>query len=116
MIQAILAYILIFVTIFLCSVSISFTALKSKIDTPKNSKFRMLQQKRIVNALLKNYNQIAFSQDSLRRELIYKKLELQNQLLTTDSLLDEMNLNEEKLNKSNSLIIKNTKILSNALK
>lgn len=115
MIQAILAYILIFVTIFLSSVSISFTMLKSGIEEPRGSKYRILQQKRVVKSLLKKYNLVSSTQDSLKRELIYKKIDLQNKLITIDSLLNEMEYNKERLTQNNNLINKNSKILSKAL-
>lgn len=115
MIQAILAYILIFVTIFLSSVSISFTMLKSGIEEPRGSKYRILQQKRVVKSLLKKYNLASSTQDSLKRELIYKKIDLQNKLITIDSLLNEMEYNKERLTQNNNLINKNSKILSKAL-
>lgn len=116
MIQAILAYILIFVTIFLSSISISFTILKSGVDSPKDSKFRILQQKRIVNGLLKNYNIISSTQDSFRRELLFKKSYLKDQLIITDSLLKNIELNQKRLELSNQKLNKNIKILSKALK
>lgn len=116
MFQAILAYIFIFLTIFLCSVSISFTALKSNIEGPQNSKFRILQQKRIINGLLRKYNRFSSSQDSIRRELIFNKIEHQNQIITIDSLLNEMEMNQIRLDKGEQLINKNNNILSKALK
>jgi len=116
MVQAILAYILIFVTIFSCSVSVSFTVLKSGVKPPESSKFRILQQKRIVNGLLKNYTNITSTQNSLKRELLYKKNDLKNQLVITDSLLNEIELNQSRLEASNKLLNKNNKILSDVLK
>ena len=116
MIQAILAYILIFLTIFLSSVSISFTILKSSIEEPIASKYRVLQQKKHIKSLLKNFNYISTTQDSINRELIYKKIDLQNELFILDSLISEMELNKERLIKNKNVINKNTKILSKALK
>ena len=116
MILAILAYILIFITIFLSSVSISFTVLKANIEGPQNSKFRILQQKRIINGLLRKYNRFSTSQDSIQRELIYKKIDHQNQIITIDSLLSEMEMNQERLDRGEQLINKNNNILSKALK
>ena len=52
MVKVIFSYILIFITIFLSSVSVTFTYLKANVEDPKTSKFRLLQHKRIVNGLL----------------------------------------------------------------
>ncbi|MAJ43929.1 MAG: hypothetical protein CMF96_04175 [Candidatus Marinimicrobia bacterium] len=116
MIQAILGYLLIFITIFLTSISISFTVLKSGIENPRGSKFRVLQQKKLVKSLLKNYNIISITQDSLQREIIFKKIQLESEIITLDSLLNEMDLNKNRLMKNENLLNKNLKILAKALK
>ena len=57
-------------------------------------------------------NQFSTSQNSIRRELIYKKVDHQNQIITIDSLLSVMEMNQERLDKSNQIIDKSNKIIS----
>ena len=116
MLQAILGYIIIFLTIFLSSISISFTILKSNIKEPNDSKYRLLQNKKSINGLLRNFNKTSKVQDSLRRELVFEKVDLEYRIALIDSLLYEMKLNKNRLKLSQDLINKNTKILSKALK
>ena len=116
MLQAILGYIIIFSTIFLSSISISFTILKSNIKEPNDSKYRLLQNKKSINGLLRNFNKTSKIQDSLRRELVFEKVDLEYRIALIDSLLYEMKLNKNRLQLSQDLINKNTKILSKELK
>ena len=116
MLQAILGYIIIFLTIFLSSISISFTILKSNIKEPNDSKYRLLQNKKSINGLLRNFNKTSKVQDSLRRELVFEKVDLEYRIALIDSLLYEMKLNKNRLKLSQDLINKNTKILSKELK
>ena len=116
MLQAVLSYILIFITLFLGSIGISFTILSSYINSPETTKYRLLQQKKIVNGFLRNYNKISSTQDSLKRELIYKRINLQQEIILTDSLLEKIELNRNRLNNSEKLILKNSKKLSKTLK
>ena len=116
MLQAILGYIIIFSTIFLSSISISFTILKSNIKEPNDSKYRLLQNKKSINGLLRNFNKTSKIQDSLRRELVFEKVDLEYRITLIDSLLYEMKLNKNRLQLSQDLINKNTKILSKELK
>ena len=116
MLQAILGYIIIFSTIFLSSISISFTILKSNIKEPNDSKYRLLQNKKSINGLLRNFNKTSKVQDSLRRELVFEKVDLEYRITLSDSLLYEMKLNKNRLQLSQDLINKNTKILSKELK
>ena len=116
MLQAILGYIIIFSTIFLSSISISFTILKSNIKEPNDSKYRLLQNKKSINGLLRNFNKTSKVQDSLRRELVFEKVDLEYRIALIDSLLYEMKLNKNRLQLSQDLINKNTKILSKKLK
>ena len=116
MLQAILGYIIIFSTIFLSSISISFTILKSNIKEPNDSKYRLLQNKKSINGLLRNFNKTSKIQDSLRRELVFEKVDLEYRITLIDSLLYEMKLNKNRLQLSQDLINKNTKILSKKLK
>ena len=116
MVKVIFSYILIFITIFLSSVSVTFTYLKANVEDPETSKFRLLQHKRIVNGLLINYNTISSSQNLLTRELLLKKSNLINDLTITDSLIKELNLNQIRLDKYNSFILENKRKLEKALK
>ena len=116
MFQAILAYILIFITIFLSSIGISFMFLSGYIKSPDTAKYRLLQNKKVVNRLLRNYNKISSVQDSLKRELIYKRINLQQEIILTDSLLEKLELNQNRLNNTEKLISKNNKRLSKSLK
>ena len=116
MVQAILAYIVIFSTLFLSSVSISFTVLKSQTKPPQTSKFRILQQKRVINGLLRNFNELSSSHKSIQRNLELKKTALEYEILTTESLLNEMELNQNRLNHHEKILNSNDNKLAKMLK
>ena len=116
MVKVIFSYILIFITIFLSSVSVTFIYLKANVEDPETSKFILLKNKRIVNGLLINYNTISSSQNSLNRELLLKKSNLIYDLTITDSLIKEINLNQIKLDKYNIFFSEINKKLIKALK
>ena len=116
MVKVIFSYILIFITIFLSSVCVTFTYLKANVKELETSKFRLLQHKRIMNRLLINYNIISSSQNLLTRELLLKKSNIINDLTITDSLIKELNLNQIRLDKYNSFIFENKRKLAKALK
>jgi len=116
MVQAILAYIVIFLTLFFSSVSISFTMLKFQTKPPQTSKYRILQQKRVINGLLRNFNNISSSHKSIHRSLELKKIKLENEILITDSLLNEMELNQNRLGRHEKILYSNDNKLAKMLK
>ena len=116
MVQVILAYLLIFTIIFLSSVSITFTVLKSQIQSPSTSKFSILKQKREINGILRHFNVVSSSHKLIQQNLELIKTELDYKILFTDSLLSEMRLIQNRLNNYEKTLKSNDKKLDDMLK
>lgn len=94
----------IIICLFFVSISVSFTILSWDVKIPDTVKYRLFQEQQNLKSLEKTLKSVQFDHDSLKRELKFKKSDLQQNLILTDSLLNyiekldmRMSLNEKKI-------------------